>query len=262
MVKGAWLFMIELIIFLFVLALIMEIIDSGLGMGYGTVLSPLLLMSGIGALVVVPSILISQAIGGFVASIFHNKFKNADLMPKKDKEMSRDLKIVGIITVLGMIATVAAVFLAVSLPKWALNGYIGIVVLAMGLILLSKVVFKFSWKKMIFVGALASFNKGLSGGGFGPVTTGGQVIAGQENKNAIGCTTLAEAPICIVAFITYVLLKGFPDPMVMLPLIAGAAIAAPIGAYLTKKLDSKKLRFILGVLITVLGAWTIIKLFL
>ncbi|HUU87629.1 MAG TPA: hypothetical protein VMX17_07735, partial [Candidatus Glassbacteria bacterium] len=96
--------MIELIIFLFVLALIMEIIDSGLGMGYGTVLSPLLLMSGIGALVVVPSILISQAIGGFVASIFHNKFKNADLMPKKDKEMSRDLKIVGIITVLGMIA--------------------------------------------------------------------------------------------------------------------------------------------------------------
>lgn len=251
--------MIELILFLFALALIMEIIDSGLGMGYGTVLSPLLIILGFGSLSIVPCILASQALGGLLASIFHNRFKNAELGYCKTKPVSTDLKIVAVITCLGVLATIFAVFVAVSIPKWALNGYIGIVVLAMGIVLLSKAAFKFSWKKMLSVGILASFNKGLSGGGFGPVATGGQLISGQKNKNAIGCTTLAEVPICITGFLVYVWLKGIPDLSLLLPLLAGAIVAAPIGALVTKRIDSNKLRFLLGLTITVLGIWTIVK---
>ena len=59
-------------------AIIMEFIDSSLGMMYGTVLSPLLILLGVDAKVVVPSLLISQAFGGFTASYRHQKFNNAD----------------------------------------------------------------------------------------------------------------------------------------------------------------------------------------
>ena len=273
--------MIELILFLAALAFVCELIDSGFGMGYGTILSPLLIIFGFNPLVVVPSILISQAFGGTFASFFHHRFKNVNFKPnetnrnklkesvKKDgfigafkKTATNDLKVVAVIIILGVIATIIAVLVAVNIPGWMLKTYIGLLVLAMGLILLSGTKFVFTWKKMIFVGIISSFNKGMSGGGFGPVVTGGQIIAGKNHKNAIGCTTLAEAPICIVSFAAYAIINGFPDTNLMMPLIAGAAIAAPIGAMVTSKINPKKLKVILGVLITLLGVWTLVKIVL
>ena len=56
---------------------------------------------------------------------------------------------------------------------------------------------------MLLVGLVSAFNKGLSGGGFGPVVAGGLVIVGQEAKAAIATTTAAEVPVCIAGFLTY-----------------------------------------------------------
>ena len=270
---------IGIFIIIILAAVVMELIDAGLGMGYGTVLTPLLLAFGYSPLLVVPSVLLSQAIGGFTATMFHHRYNHVDFKPrstniKKIKDsltnlgwvesfkrgFTRDSKIVLIITVLGVIATILAVFIATQIPKWLLKTYIGVLVLIIGLVLISGKTFKFSWKKMLVVGILASFNKGLSGGGFGPVTTGGQVIAGNKNKSSIGCTTLAEAPICIVGFITYILLKGITTYNLLIALSIGAFIGAPLGALLTKKLNSEKLKYYLGASIIILGAWTIIKL--
>ena len=270
---------IEIFIVIVLAAFIMELIDAGLGMGYGTVLSPLLLAFGYSPLIVVPSILLSQAIGGLTAAIFHHKHKNVDFKPKSTnikkikkalsdlgyvecfkRGFTKDIKITLTITFLGIIATVFGAFVAVQIPKWLLTTYIGVLVLIIGLIMVFKKSFKFSWKKMIGVGTLASFNKGISGGGFGPVTTGGQVIAGNHHKSSIGCTTLAEAPICITAFITYLLLNGLTSYGLLIALSIGAFIGAPFGALWTKKLNSNNLKFILGILIIGLGAWTIIKL--
>lgn len=269
---------ITLIIIIFA-GFIMEIIDAGLGMGYGTVLSPLLLGFGYSPLVVVPSILISQAIGGLTAALFHQKHEHANFKLKttnikKIKEslkklgyvtcfkkgFSKDLKIVITITILGVLGTIIGVFVAVHIPKWLLKTYIGILVLIVGFLLLLKKSFNFSWKKMIGVGVLASFNKGMSGGGFGPIVTGGQVIAGNKHKNSIACTSLAEVPICIVGFTTYVLLNRLITYDLAIGLSIGALIGAPVGTLITKKLNSKKLKYILGILIIILGAWTIIKL--
>ena len=65
------------IIAIIFLCFVMESIDSGIGMMYGTLLSPLLIIIGFSPTVVVPSILLSQAVGGFAATFHHNKFKNA-----------------------------------------------------------------------------------------------------------------------------------------------------------------------------------------
>lgn len=267
-------------IFLFIaaLAFICEYIDSSVGMGYGTILSPVLIILGFNPLMVVPSILFSQAIGGFTASIFHHGFRNVNFHPS-----SKDLKIVFVITACGLMATVFAAVIAINIPKTALKIYIGLLVLAMGVILLSKVVFRFSWRKIIGVGILSAFNKGLTGGGFGPVVTAGQVISGQDHKGAIGCTTLAEVPICTVGFFTYLIgmvIREIEGPILQAPfkdfflrifsknifqwelvlaLVLGSITVAPFGAFTTKKIRTNKLRFILGILVMVLGLWTLVK---
>ena len=42
--------------------------------------------------------------------------------------------------------------------------------------------FQFSWRKISFLGVVASFNKGMSGGGYGPVVTGDQILSGIKEK--------------------------------------------------------------------------------
>jgi len=60
------------------LAFTCMLIDSSLGMMYGTLLSPVLIIMGYDARVVVPSILLSQAVGGLMGTIRHNGYGHAD----------------------------------------------------------------------------------------------------------------------------------------------------------------------------------------
>jgi uncharacterized membrane protein YfcA len=101
--------------------------------------------------------------------------------------------------------TLAAVFIALSLPKFYIKLYIGVLVFAMGVLILAtlKRKFKFSWKKISSIGILAAFNKGISGGGYGPLVTSGQILSGVNSKNAIGITSLAEGLTCFVGVFTY-----------------------------------------------------------
>ena len=260
------------------LAFVCEFIDSSLGMGYGTILTPVLLIMGFAPILVVPAVLLSQAFGGLTASVLHHEFKNVSFSPD-----SRDFKLVLIISGFGILATIFAAAVAINLPKTAIKTYIGVLVLVMGVIVLRNRPLDFSWKNMIAVGIISAFNKGLSGGGFGPVVTGGQVLSGQDRKAAVGVTTLSEAPICICGFFTYLIgrtivnaegkvldlpfttfLKDMFSPQMfqwelLLALILGSVLVAPFGAFTTRVLKPERMHIILGLLITTLGAWTLIK---
>lgn len=267
------------ILILIIAAAACEFLDSSLGMLYGTILSPVLIIAGFDPLIVVPSILFSQAMGGFTASIFHHRLKNADFKlrvkhPKtvieRVKELgyfetlrrglSRDLRDALCIVLLGIIAVILSVLIAINIPRVALETYIGTLVFVMGAFLLSQIRFKYTWKKMLVVGALSAFNKGMSGGGFGPVVTSGQVIAGRNSRSSIGVTTLAEAPICIAGFLTYLFTKGISGWFFTIYLCIGAIIGALIGPRLTARFkNDKKLRKVLGVLVLILGIFTLLK---
>ena len=272
---------VGLFFILFAMAFICEYIDSALGMGYGTILAPVLIIIGFDPLVAVPAILLSQAFGGFTASIFHHRFRNVTFSTD-----SKDLHVVFIVTGFGIAATILAALISINIPRVALKTYIGVLVFVMGVIILRNRKFKFSWNKMIGIAVLSAFNKGLSGGGFGPVVTGGQILSGRGHKGAIGATTLAEAPICIVAFFTYLLgmaakeisvpvltmpvadlfTKMFSAKMIqwelLLALLAGSILVAPFGAFTTCRLNEKKMHLVLGILVTGLGAWTLLKTYL
>jgi uncharacterized membrane protein YfcA len=270
---------VETVILIVLGATLCEFIDASMGMMYGTILSPVLIIAGFEPVLVVPSILLSQALGGFTASIFHHRLRNVNLalktinpkiIAKRLSELGyiesfkrgipKDLKVSFCIVSLGIVATIIAALTAISIPKAVLKTYIGILVLVMGIILLLCPKFKFSWKKMVAVGVLSAFNKGLSGGGFGPVVTSGQVIAGRDGKSSIGATTFAEAPICIAGLLTFLITKGISDWNLVIFLSIGALLGAPLGALLTSKFKSeKRLKIILGILTLVLGIWTLIR---
>jgi uncharacterized membrane protein YfcA len=120
----------------------------------------------------------------------------------------------------------------------------------------------FSWKKIISLGLLASFNKGMSGGGYGPVVTGGQVLSGVEGKSAVGITSLAEGLTCVVGVITYLFLAQKTADWKLAPIIiTGAVCSVPFTAKTVKKISTRYLNLMIGILAVILGMVTLVKLF-
>ena len=263
-----------------IIAFLAEYVDSTLGMGYGTILTPLLLLFGFNPLQVVPSILLSELITGLLAGFTHHKAGNVNFKPKSTnikyiikrlKELGYaetfrrgvpiHLKIALVLAACSIIGTIAAVFIAVSISKFWLKLYIGVLVTVIGVVILFTLNknYKFSWKKILGLGFIASFNKGLSGGGYGPVVTGGQLLSGVKGRNAVGITSLAEGLTCAVGVAAYFLTKSVIDWRLAPYLIIGAVISVPFAALTVKKIKTRTLAIIIGIVTLILGVFTIIQ---
>jgi len=270
-------------ILIIIIAFISEYVDSTLGMGYGTTLTPILLLFGFSPLQVVPSILLSELITGLLAGFTHHSVGNVELRPKTmspkkiydaikkfgifesfKRGIPLHLKIALLIASCSIIGTLLAVFIAVNIPKFYLKLYIGILILSIGLVILLTLNknFGFSWKKITGLSLIASFNKGISGGGYGPVVTGGQLLSGVDGENAVGITSLAEGLTCIVGVIAYFLTQKIIDWILAPYLIIGAVISVPLSVLTVKRIKTKRLRMIIGIITLILGIVTIGKIFL
>ncbi len=239
------------------LAIIMEIVDSGLGMMYGTLLSPLLILMGYSPKLVVPSILVSQGIGGALGAIGHHNQKNSNF-----NGLTRDTKISLSIIVPGLVACVAGVLMGKIIPTAYMKIYISVLVVAMGVLCLNPIYYTFSWRKMFGIGLLSGFNKAFSGGGFGPVTSTGKILGGVDPKVSVGTTTLAEVPICFFSFSLWLVSGGSLDWRFPIALSIGALVGGIFGPYLTARVNTKALRYVVGVLAVISGAWLLVDFFL
>jgi hypothetical protein len=224
-------------------------------MMYGTILSPVLILLGYDPKLLIPAILLSQALGGGIASLRHNKLKNARVFDPKGINM----KIASMVGSLGVIATIIGAFVGASIiPKIFLKNYIGVLCIGMGLFVLSKKKFKFNWEKITALSLLGGFNKAMSGGGFGPIMSSGQIVSGRGPKDSIVTTDFAEVPICLTGFAVWIFINGWPKGNLIFLLSAGAMIGGYLGPIaLNKFRDRKKLTTTVGILTFILGAATV-----
>jgi len=251
----------ELLLSIILIAFILEFFDASLGMGYGTTLTPLLFLLGFAPLEVIPAVLFTNAILGIVAGFFHHSFKNVNFHFK-----SKDTKVTLILSGLGIVGILIAILLAVRLPEDILRAYLGLLVLTIGIIVLArhKKRHPFSWKKLVTLGSLAAFNKGMTGGGYGSVIVGGQILSGVEGKNAIGIASLAEGIICIFGTFAYVFISKsiHLNWSLITSILVGSLISIPIATYVVKKFHPRRLKFVIGIFNIILGTAILAKLLL
>lgn len=248
----------EFSVLIIVLAFICEYVDSSLGMGYGTTLTPLLLIMGYNPLQIVPAVLLSELITGLSAGFMHHRLKNVNL-----KIGTKDFKIAMIMAACSIFGTLLAVFIALRVSTFYIKLYIGILVLGMGILILTTLnrTFKFSWKKITSLGLLAAFNKGISGGGYGPLVTSGQILSGVRSKAAIGITSLAEGLTCLVGVIAYLAFTNHRIQWILAPsLVVGAIVSVPLAALTVKKFRGSSLKLIVGIATLILGLFTLGKI--
>ncbi|POZ92591.1 sulfite exporter TauE/SafE family protein, partial [Petrotoga halophila] len=139
--------------------------------------------------------------------------------------------------------------------------FIGIYLLIMGIRILYKVttMHKHSEEKITrrrhysILGLLGGFFDAIGGGGWGPIVTSTLVSDGKNPRKTIGSVNAAEFFVTISEVVAFFALLSQFNWSVIIGLIIGGSLAAPIAALITKKIPAKVLMISLGCIITFLS---------
>lgn len=112
---------------------------------------------------------------------------------------------------------------------------------------------------MLVLSAVASFNKAVSGGGYGPLVTSGQILSGVRGKASVGITSFAEAFTCLLAVTLFLVKGGWINLVVFVPMCAGALTSVPFSVFVINHARENLLKTVIGVVTMVMGALTIFK---
>jgi uncharacterized membrane protein YfcA len=99
----------------------------------------------------------------------------------------------------------------------------------------------------------------VGGGGWGPIVATNLIVRGNSVRETVGSVNAVEFFVTMSASITFFLTLGLDHWQVIAGLAAGGVIAAPFGAFLTKKLPHRPMMVTVGVLVIVMSARTLLK---
>ncbi len=224
--------------------------DGSLGMGYGTTLTPILLVMGYEPLDVVPDILVSQLLTGFGSVLFHSEAGNVSL-----RKGSAHPRIALTLAGCSIIGALIGVRVALSISETALKILIGGIILVAGIVIWERANHRFvyRWWKMLIVASVAAFNKALSGGGYGPLLTSGQVISGVDGRAAVAITSFAEAFTCLIGAGLFFIQGHAPSPGLLILVCGGAMLSVPFSAGIVSRLNERFLKRAIAIFTIALG---------
>lgn len=241
---------------LFLSALVCEFVDASIGMGYGTTLTPLLLLSGFEPIHIVPAILFSQLVAGIAAGIFHQHDGNVDF-----RASSQARGVLFQLSGLSAVGALLAVWVAITLSKVWFGAIIAIILISVGITVLatSGKKIKFRSKHILLIGTIAAFNKSLSGGGYGPLVTSGQVVSGVSAKEAVAITSVAESLTCLIGLLAYAAMVPSLSLALAWPLGLGALCSVPLASLAVHHIPERAMKVTVGAGTITLGVLSLVK---
>ena len=241
---------------IFAATFISKVVNVSLGMGFGIGMTFTFLMLGYNPTQVVTGILVAQTIGQILAAFFHHKYRNVDY-----RLGGREIRITIVLVLLSLTGAVLGPLVEVNMPILYLKLFTAGIIIALGAFMLIKrnAVYLFSWTKLMVTGLFAGFIKGLTGCGYGPLLTSGQIMVGVDVKSAVGITMLAGPAVFSLSFLTYVCTTATIDWNLLLYMISAIVLATPIGAFFLHKMKITSVKRIIGFATIVMGILIMVK---
>jgi uncharacterized membrane protein YfcA len=233
-------------------AFVFELTDSAAGMGFGTALAPVLFLLGYTPLQVTPALLVSEAITGIVSGGVHHELKNASFSFRPLNDATRMVLVLGGVGAAASVVSIVLTYFALTLPDAYIETYVAALVLGMGLVGLIRArletTIEYRPRRIVGFAVLAGLNKGIGGGGYGPVVTLGQILSGVYEKSATAIASLAESIVSVVGVLTFFALstQGVEVDLVLLPSVFTAGFLAAVAApYLVRVVPNSVWRFVI-----------------
>lgn len=229
-----------------------QLVDGSLGMAYGVTASSFLVGAGVPPAVASAGVHVSEVFTTAVSGVSHWRFGNVD------RRLFMKLALPG------ALGAALGAYLISSLDASAMRPIIALYLLFMGVVILRKafrkaVELRPPPKKVGWLALFGGFADASGGGGWGPVVTSTLIGSGNHPRTTIGTVNAAEFLVALTASGVFTLFLGVENWPVVLGLIVGGALAAPLGAYVCHRINVRAAMAVVGSLVILLSARTVLK---
>lgn len=229
---------------------IAQMIDGALGMAYGVSSTTVLLSLGIPPAAASASVHAAEVVTTGVSGLFHLHFRNVDR------------RMVLRLLVPGILGGVLGAYVLTTLPGARIKPFIAAYLAFMGVLIL--------WRAMrprrpqtvrthlVPLGFCGGFCDAIGGGGWGPIVTSTLVARGHPPRFTIGTVSLSEFFVTAAESVTFVLTIGLVHWRIIVGLLVGGALAAPLAAWVCARIPARPLMILVGALVVGLSARTFV----
>ena len=243
-------------IWVFVLVgFVAQMVDGTLGMAYGVISTTLLTSLGVPQKFASAAVHASEVVTTGISGISHWRLGNVNF------DLAKRLIIPG------CVGGIIGAYLLTSLDGDVIKPFIAIYLAIMGLVIIFRAFRSLaprevrSW--LMPLALSGGFLDAIGGGGWGPIVTSTLVARGNAPRFTVGSVNMTEFFVTLSQSITFVIALGSSELLkygpVILGLLIGGAVAAPLAAFTAKKLPYRPFMLMVGVLIVVLNVWTLIR---
>ncbi len=230
-----------------------QMVDGALGMAYGVTSNSVLLGFGLSPRLASAAVHTAEVFTTGVSGLSHIRVGNFDL------KLFLKLFVPGVIA-----ASVGAFLLGSVIEGKVIKPFIAAYLIILGIFILSKVFkkkpeIKENLKYAPAYALFGGFLDAIGGGGWGPIVTSNLIRQGNTPNIVIGTVNTAEFFVTFFSAGILIYFTGIQSWQIILGLIIGGTLAAPIGAIITKKVPQKTMMIIVGCLIILTSSYTLVR---
>lgn len=234
-----------------------QIVDGALGMAYGTLSTSILLASGLPPVLVSASVHTAQFFTTGISAASHAYFKNIDK------------KLFVFLALAGCVGGVLGAITLTKIESDAIRLWITLYLAVLGI----GIIWKYfkprkaaplqTYTRKIYVsclGFIGALLDAIGGGGWGPIVTSNLIARDESPRMVVGTVNAAEFFVKTAITIAFITMIGFQFHQIVLGLLVGGVMAAPLGAYFVRIVPARYLLLLVGLLITGISVYQAITL--
>jgi siroheme synthase-like protein len=226
-----------------------QMVDGATSMGYGVTSSIVLQSAQVSPAAISAGIHTAEMFTSGASGYSHYKFGNVN------KKLFKALVIPGIIgSVFGALLLVWFDDKHIQYLRPAMAIYTLVLGIRIFTNAFRSMDIKKKFKRYGWLAGTGGFLDSFGGGGWGPIVTSTLITKGRTPKYVVGSVSLTEFFVTVASAFTFFTLIGVQNWQVILALVIGGVIAAPIAARLAGKLPRKTSFILLG---TVVVIWSL-----
>ena len=230
-----------------------QLVDGALGMAFGLISTTALLSLGIPpaqASAAVHTAEVATTAASGLAHLFH-------------QNINRRLFVT--LSAAGVLGGVLGAYILSNIDGKAIRPFVSAYLLVIGILILMKAVKLAPTNEDAKVGYAAplglvgGFLDAVGGGGWGPLVTSTLIGSGHAPRKVIGSVIAAEFFVTVAVATTFFIELGMAHVEHIAALIIGGLLAAPFGGYIVRYVPPHALMAVVGVLVSALAVFQLVK---
>mgnify|MGYP001224171023 CR=1 FL=1 len=232
-----------------------QLVDGALGMAFGVISNTLLVVvTGMSPAASSASVHLVEMFTTAASGVSHALHRNIDW------------KLFARLAIPGVVGGVAGAYLLTHIDASVAKPFVMVYLACIGLYLLFR-----SWgyshqhrppKVIAPLGFVGGFLDAAGGGGWGPIVTSNLLIQGTAPRMTVGTVNAAEFVLTLAVSATFVFELGVTAfTTATVGLLIGGIAAAPVGAFLAKRVAPQRLMLLVGLVLTATSLFSLYRAF-